>query len=175
MLGACASLPPAEPLSFLDERTGITLTLVDEPLVLARDRRDLAANSRDYLTLVALTRNQSGRITTGLLVYRWSTIDDRVTRATPGDSKLVIVADGRDIRPVPLNELPREFTPSALHSLWRPPISEVSTTAYAMDGPTLRFIAQSARISAFFDRPGEDLPYLLWRDARAALERFTAR
>ena len=152
LLGGCASAPPAETLSFLDERTGITLSVVDEPLVLARDRRDLAANARDYLTLVAVTRNQSGRITPALLLYRWSTIDSRVA--------------------APLADVPKEFSPSAVHDLWRPPVSTVSTTAYKIDAATLLFIAQSGHVSAFIDQPGDGLPYSLWRDGRAALERF---
>lgn len=172
LLAGCASAPPAETLSFLDERTGITLTVVDEPLVLARDRRDLAANARDYLTLVAVTRNESGRVTPALLLYRWSTIDSRVSAPLAAEPKLVIVADGRDIRLAPLGNVPKEFSPSAVHDLWRPPVSAVSTTAYKVDAATLRFIAQSGRVSAFIDQPGDGLPYALWRDGRAALERF---
>lgn len=172
LLGGCASLPSPEPPSYLDERTGITLTVVDTPLVLARERRDLAANARDYLTLVAVSRNQSGRITSALLVHRWSTIDARVAAPLAADARLVIVADGRDIRPQPLAELPKEFQPSATHDLWRPPVSQVATVAYRIDAATLRFIAESGRVSAFIDQPGDALPYALWRDGRAALARF---
>jgi hypothetical protein len=172
LLGGCASLPSPESPSYLDERTGITLTVVDTPLVLARDRRDLAANARDYLTLVAVNRNESGRITSALLLYRWSTIDSRVAAPQLGEPKLVIVADGRDIRLQPLASVPKEFVPTPQHDLWHPPVSDVSTTAFRIDAATLRFIAQSARVSAFIDQRGDDLPYSLWRDGRAALERF---
>lgn len=173
-LAGCASLPEPEPSSYLDERTGITLTVVDTPLVLARDRRDLAANARDYLTLVAVSRNEAGRITPALLLHRWSTIDARVAAPPGAETKLVIVADGRDIRPQPLGTLPKEFLPSSTHDLWRPPVSAVATTAYRIDAATLRFIADSARVSAFIDEPGDELPYVLWRDGRAALARFAA-
>ncbi len=173
-LVGCASLPAPEPPSYLDERTGITLTVVDAPLVLARERRDLAANARDYLTLVGVSRNESGRITSALLLHRWSTIDARVAAAPAAEPKLVIVADGRDIRPQPLAELPKEFRPSATHDLWRPPVSTVATTAYRIDAATLRFIAESRRVSAFIDERGDDLPYVLWRDGRDALARFAA-
>jgi len=172
VLAGCASLPAPEPPSYLDERTGITLTVVDTPLVLSRDRRDLAANARDYLTLVAVSRNESGRVTSALLLYRWSTIDARIAAPPGAEPKLVIVADGRDIRPQPLGSMPKEFLPSTTHDLWRPPVSEVATTAYRIDAATLRFIAESARVSAFLDQPGDGLPYALWRDGRAALARF---
>lgn len=170
----CASLPAPQPLTYLDERTGITLTVVDAPLVLARERRDLAANARDYLTLVAVTRNESGRVTPALLVHRWSTIDTRVTPAgTPAaDPRLVIVADGRDIRLATLQPVPREFEPSGTHDLWHPKVSLVDTTVYRVDAATLRYIAESAQVSAFHDVPDDALPFAMWRDGRAALGRL---
>ncbi len=175
LLPACTSLPPPQPLSHLDERTGITLTLVDAPFILARERRDIAANARDYLTLVAATRNESGRITPALLAYRWSTIDTRSAPTAPGtDLPLVILADGRDIRLAPMPSIPREFQPSDAHDLWRPDVTQVATTVYRIDVATLRFIAQSARVSAFYDVPQDALPYGVWRDGRAALERLAA-
>ena len=174
LLAGCASLPAPQPLTYLDERTGITLTVVDAPLVLARDRRDLAANARDYLTLVSVTRNESGRVTAALLVHRWSTIDTRVSTAgaPAADPRLVVVADGRDIRLAPLEPVPREFEPSDGHDLWRPKVSRVDTTAYRVDATTLRYIAQSARVSAFRDVAEDALPFVLWRDGRAALGRL---
>ncbi len=174
-LVACTSFPAPEPLSILDERTGITLTVVDAPLVLARERRDLAANARDYLTMAAVSRNESGRITQALLVHRWSTIDARVTPPIPTRLPgLVIVADGRDIRPTPMSPVPREFTASAAYKLWLPDVSQVETTAYQIDAPTLRFIAESNRVSAFYDSADDALPYALWRDGRPALQRFVS-
>lgn len=175
VLAACASLPAPAPQDYLDDRTGITLTVVDAPLILARERRDLAANARDYLTLVAVKRNESGRVTPALLVHRWSTIDTRVGHApASAEPNLVIVADGRDIRPAGLRPVPREFVPSEVHDLWRPAVSQVETTAYGIDAATLRYIAQSARIGAFYELAGDALPYSLWRDGRAALLRIAA-
>jgi hypothetical protein len=172
---ACASLPAPAPLTYLDERTGITLTVVDTPIVLARERRDLAANARDYLTLAAVTRNESGRLTTALIVHRWSTIDNRVAGdgVVSGDARLVMMADGRDIRLTKLAPVPREFEPSDTHRLWRPDVSLVDTAVYRVDAATLRYVAESARVSAHRDVAGDDLPFSMWRDGRAALGRLT--
>jgi hypothetical protein len=172
LLAGCSALPPPAPSSYLDERTGITLTVVDEPIVLARDRRDVAANAREYLTLVAATRNQSGRITPVLLVHRWTTIDERVLPiVTPPAASLVIVADGRDLRPPPLADLPKELAARDA-KLWYPEGGRVSSAAYATDGAQLRWLAGSAQLSAFYEAPGEGLPYMVWRDGRGALLRF---
>jgi hypothetical protein len=73
---ACVT-PPLEPRKVLDERSGISLTVVDQPLVLARERRDVAVQARDYLTLVAAQINESGKRELVWVVHQWSTIDSR--------------------------------------------------------------------------------------------------
>jgi hypothetical protein len=171
-LAGCAALPPPEPQTHLDEKTGVTLTVVDKPLVFARERRDIAANVRDYITVVAVERDQAGRFTLALIAYRWSTIDKRVNeQAGASESKLVIIADGRDVHLAPLGAaVPADLAPSArLHA---PPVPEFTTTAYAIDAATLSFIAGSARLSAFYEDSPQPLPFVLWSDQRDALQRF---
>ena len=62
-----------------DEETGSTLLVVSKPLVFARDRSDVAAHARDYATLVAVEDDRSGQYTQYLLLYRWSTVDRRMS------------------------------------------------------------------------------------------------
>ena len=173
-LCACASLPPPAPATFLDEETGVTLTVVAKPLVLARDRRDIAANARDYITLVAVERNQTGRRNLVLLAYRWSTIDRRVNPQADADARaLVLVADGRDIRLQPVAEqLPAELRPRA--QLLQPDVTDVVAVAYRIDESTLRYIAESQRISGFYSDARGALPFALWADGRDALGEFAA-
>ena len=52
LLAGCVTPEPA-PRTTLDTNTGVSLIVTDEPVVLARERRDIAAQARDYLTLVA--------------------------------------------------------------------------------------------------------------------------
>ncbi|HPF25753.1 MAG TPA: hypothetical protein P5528_12640 [Steroidobacteraceae bacterium] len=172
VLGACTALPPPEPRSHLDERTGVTLTVVDQPLVFARERRDIAANVRDYITLVAVERDQAGKFTLALIAYRWSTIDKRVNdESLDANTKLVIVADGRDIRLEPLaDELPADLQGDP--RLLPPAAPEYATTAYQVDAATLTFIATSANLSAFYEDATQPLSFALWNDARDALAHF---
>jgi hypothetical protein len=169
---ACSALPAPELANFLDEDTGISLTVVDQPWILARDRRDVAANARDYLTLVAAERDEMGRRQLVLLVHRWSTIDRRVGgNNDDADQSLVLVADGRDFKLTTLAErLPREF--SRNDRLLRPPVSQVATSAYKIDPQTLRYLASSKQVSAFYVDTRATLSYALWQDGRAALQRF---
>ncbi|MGH8264254.1 MAG: hypothetical protein ACRET4_12300 [Steroidobacteraceae bacterium] len=61
-----------DPIEYLDEKTAATVTAVHAPLVFARERRDVAANLRDYVTLVAASVNRSGNISYVLIAYFWS-------------------------------------------------------------------------------------------------------
>jgi len=170
--GGCTALPAPAPNQFLDERTGVTLSVVDAPLVLARERRDIAANARDYLTLVAAERDMAGRRQLILLVHRWSTIDTRVGASDDDDStRLTLLADGRDIHLAPVaDKLPAEFTQN--ERLLRPPVDKVVTLAYATDIATLRYVVSSRQLSASFEAAKATLPYTLWRDGRESLRQL---
>jgi hypothetical protein len=171
-LAACASLPEPHPVEFFDEQSAVTLTVVDAPWLLARERRDIAANARDYLTLVAAERNQAGQYTLALVVHNWSTIDARVNDdLAPESAPLVLVADGRDFRPARLATLPREFAGRS-GRLWEPDVSRYATLAFAIDAATLRFLASSIDVYAYFDAPGGAAPYREWRDGRAPMLRL---
>ena len=69
--------PGNAPKELLDEDSGTTLIVVRRPIVLARSRTDLAANVRDYVTLVVAQEDRSGKYSTWLIVHRWSTVDPR--------------------------------------------------------------------------------------------------
>src|SRR5580704_1191423 len=78
-LTACTGLKPAPFHEILDEQSGNTLLVVTTPLVFARERTDVAAHARDYATLVAAEIDQSGKYSEYLLLYRWSTVDRRMS------------------------------------------------------------------------------------------------
>lgn len=173
-LAGCVALPAATPVERLDERTGVTLVLPSEPLVFARERRDVAVNARDYLTLAALERNKAGRRDVVLLCYRWSTIDRRVNPMDDWQAQtLVIVIDGRDLRLEPLGDrLPEDLRPRP--ELHRPPVGNVTATAYRASRSTLEIIAAGHDLQAFFADARGSPAFRLWRDGREALRRFLA-
>ena len=171
LLGGCV-VPPLEPVSVLDEHSGASITAVDQPLVLARERRDVAVQARDYVTLVAAEINESGRRRLIWVAHQWSTIDARARdfQPSPG-APLLLVADGRDVRLTPINNA---VAPAYLQNpvLRSPDDSDVITTVYAVDDATLEFVANSAHVSASFPESRLTLPFTLWSDGRPALLRF---
>ncbi len=76
---SCTLPPRAAAQDFFDEQSGSTLSVVAKPLVFARERSDAAAFARDYATLVAVGVNLSGKDSEYLLLYRWSTVDPRIS------------------------------------------------------------------------------------------------
>ena len=66
-----------QPLEYLDEQSGATVTAVEKPLLFARERSERAANLRDYVTLMAVTVNRGGKRDSLLIAYIWSTLDAR--------------------------------------------------------------------------------------------------
>jgi hypothetical protein len=171
VLGGCV-MPAVEPRTVLDENSGASLTVVDQPLVLARERRDVAVQARDYLTLVAAEINESGRRRLVWVLHQWSTIDSRAAEPWPlRGTPLLLVADGRDMRLLPIGE--SDAFPQLANPLLRAPEdANAVTTVYAVDAATLDYVANCRHISAVLPESGLTLPFGPWSDGRPALRRF---
>lgn len=177
LLAACGSTRthatrPSGTKELLDETTGNTVSVVSTPLIFARERTDVAAHARDYATLVATEIDQSGTYQDYLLLYRWSTVDRRMSPPpTVEQGQLRILAQGRafDLKPL-------DFMPTGLdhrRELHLPPHGDVVAHAYSVSVDTLRFIAQSETLSVKMPQESLDAPFTLWQDGRAALLEFT--
>jgi hypothetical protein len=170
-LSSCATAPPQAPREFIDEHTANTPLAVASPLVSARDRLDVAARARGYVTLVGLEIDASGKYRQFLLTYRWSTADPRIsppTTAAAGD--ILIIADGREIKLKPLDQLPISFSLRA--ELLVPNNRVVSAHAFLVDVEVLRFMAASRAITVRLPQESLDMPFGLWEDGRGALTEF---
>jgi hypothetical protein len=171
---ACANPPPRASHEIFDEQSGNTLSVVPKPLVFARERRDVAAHARDYATLVAAEIDQSGKYSEFLLLYRWSTVDRRMSPPPdPQAGELKILADGRVIDLMPLEQVPIGL--SRRRELHLPEHGDVVTHAYAIDVPTLRYIATSRELAVRMPQESLDTPFAVWEDGRSALGQFLER
>jgi hypothetical protein len=170
-LVSCASEPVKPAQEIFDEQTAATLSVVSKPLVFARERTDVEAHARDYATLVAAQIDRSGQYNEFLLLYRWSTVDPRMSPPPqPGEGELRIVADGRAIDLQPLERLPISLKQSrALHV---PAHGDIVPRAYSVDGALLRFIAASRELTVRMPQEQLNLPFALWEDGRGALAEF---
>lgn len=152
------------PRETFDEGSGTRLIVVRHPIVMARSRSDVAAYAHDYVTLVAAQEDRSGKYSTWLLAYRWSTVDTRVDPAHALNSgQLLLIADARPIALSPAQRPPLFLQRGDLLFAPRFP---VNTWAYQIDVSTLRYLAAAHDLSLRF--PGDKLPqpYSIWEDAR---------
>jgi hypothetical protein len=173
-LCACAAQrPAAAPREVLDERSGVTLFIVERPIVMARSRLDVAANARDYLTLVGIQEDRSGRYSTWLIVHRWSTVDPRIAADHGvGAARLRIIADDREVLLSPADPAPPLLARGDL--LFGPRAARVVSFAYPIDVPTLRYLAGAQSLTANYPEDGLPIAYGLWQDGRGALRALAA-
>ena len=172
LIGACASPSRAHTKELLDETSGSTLLIVQRPIVFARARTDVAANARDYATVVALHEDRSGKYSTWLIVHRWSTVDPRFAGPIPGSGQLRIIADDRELSftaaaPEPLFLQRRD-------GLFEPSTGGALTTAYSVDSATLHYIASAQTLSLRYADDPLRIPYGVWEDGRTALQAWLA-
>jgi hypothetical protein len=174
VLTACATQPPTESQEVFDEGNASTLLVVAKPLVFARERSDVAAHARDYATLVAVEIDISGEYSQFLLLYRWSTVDRRMSPPPdPNEGALRIFADGRAIDLKPLDKLPVNF--AQRRELHVPKHDDVIPRGYKIDVGMLHFIATSHDLLVRMPQEQLDTPFRLWQDGRAALVEFVRR
>jgi hypothetical protein len=174
LLASCATQPPEGGEEFFDEQSANTLLVVAAPLVFARERSDVAAHARDYATLVTVEIDAAGDYTQYLLLYRWSTVDRRMSPPPDADAgALRIVADGRSIELQPLARLPVSL--GKRRELHVPKHDDVVCRGYKIDPATLEFIATSRELKLRLPQESLAMPFTLWEDGRSALRQFLLR
>lgn len=175
LLSSAASAREAPPpTEYLDEQTGATVTVVDRPLVFARERNERAANLRDYITLSAASVNRGGKVEYVLVAYLWSTLDPRFDEPVVGAASLVLQADDRRIALAANGKSPSDL--GIAQSVYAPPGEqpghESKPMVFPTDLGTLRFIA-AARSLVIQNLADENaFNYELWDDKRRSLTRF---
>lgn len=173
-LASCSARTPPASHEIFDERTASTLLVSGSPLVFARARSDVAAHARDYATLVPVEIDTSGDYGQYLILYRWSTVDPRMSPPPdPAAGDLRIIADGRVIDLKPQDHLPLNV--DNRRELLVPKHGDVVPRAYKIDVATLRFIATSHEIAVRMPAEPLDMPFKLWEDGRGALMQFLKR
>jgi hypothetical protein len=162
LAAGCAATPPeAGEREYLDAETAATVTVGTRAIVFARERPELAVNARDYLTLVPVDVNRSGRHEQYFFGYAWSTIDKR---GVPGEAdappRFDLIADGRLVALVPAADDRRDL------GLGELPLSPPAHSAHLVVAPTTRetleFVARAEEVLAVADLGGASVRYELW-------------
>jgi hypothetical protein len=169
---SCKARPPRHPDEYLDPVTAATVSRVTGPIIFARPHQDVAANARQYATVIAASVNRSGRYEYILLVYVWSTVDARLgAGAHPGET-LVFLADERAIR------LPRDGRSLKEVGIAKPLLAPLhyrgSPRVYRTDRDTLKFIAAAHHVRLELEGDQDARPFDIWKDGRRELGQLAA-
>lgn len=169
---SCKATAPRHPNELLDPVTAAMVSSVTVPTIFARGHQDVAANARQYATVVGASINRSGHYEYVLLVYIWSTVDARLgAGAHPGDT-LVILADDRAIR------LPRDGRSlrevGIAKPLQAPLHSRGPPRVYRTDRGTLQFISTAHHVRMQLEGDQDARPFDLWKDGRRELGQLAA-
>lgn len=160
-LGGCASRPPEDARQYLDQVSAATVTVAPGALVFARERPELAVHARDYITLVPLDVNRSGKHSLYFYVYVWSTIDKRGLPANDAATgQIELVADGKQIPLTASSATPREL--GLAESPVRPPSESARLLIAPTDRETLEFLSRATAIHAVEQHGGVGEQYELW-------------
>jgi hypothetical protein len=172
-LGATAPAIARAPTArhYLDRQTGATVTAMEQAFVFARERPAVAVNARDYTSLIAIDINRGGQHQLYWYGYSWSTIDgdDQATGSgTP--ATWLLLADGRPIALRPAAQTPAQVgigkTPLAR------PVRKARTVLFEANAEELEFIGRATDLS--LERADDGSGFVLWRDARDALQALLA-
>jgi len=165
---ACSTLA-SSPRDLLDERTGITVSVVGAPINLVREPN--GASAHDFLTLVAIQKDDDGKHTALILLYRWAVYYGGVPFAPgAGSGELLIDVDGHSIDLQPLARLPVGLP--GPKDLFVPDVTESAMRAYVTDLETMRLISTSHELTVRLPKESPIGSFTLWRDGRPALGQF---
>jgi hypothetical protein len=172
--GAVALAASNEPLEYLDEETGATVTVVGRPLVFVHDRSGSLGPAGDYVTLAAAAVNQSGKITYILVGYFWwQGVPPKAELAPAAIEPLALQADDRNIQLVLRAASAREAGIGV--PVHRPRFGSPTPHVYAIDLSTMGLIAESHHLALHIQSEGTSVNYVLLEDRRAALREFVRR
>jgi hypothetical protein len=167
-MAACSSLPPS-PRDVLDDRTGITVSVVGAPIDLEHEPNGAAAH--DFLTLVAIQKDDDGKYTALILLYRWAVYYGGAPFAPgAGSGELLIAVDGHSIDLQPLPRLP-DGLPGP-KDLFVPDTTQSAMRAYVTDLETMRLISTSHELIVRLPKESPIGSFTVWHDGRPALAQF---
>jgi hypothetical protein len=167
-MAACSSVPTG-PRDVLDDRTGVTVSVVGAPIDLEHEPN--GASAHDYLTLVAVQKDDGGKYTALILLYRWAVYYGGAPFAPGADSgELLITVDGHSIDLQPLPRLPVGLP--GPKDLFVPDKTESAMRAYVTDLETLRLISTGHELTVRLPKESPIGSFMLWHDGRPALGQF---
>lgn len=167
-IAGCASSAGVQ--EFLDPETSVTVSYVDTPVILYRDRSGRAAFARSFVNIGPIQVNQSGRDRYYLWLGIWNTIDSGDDDRQASSFELVtLYVDGEPL----LLDL-AGWTPSAIgttRQAYTKPVSTAREAYYEVSLDQIRLLASATEIRVHTS--GErGVSYEMWDSSESATRGF---
>ena len=165
---SCASGPGHEVSGRTGATADSTVTVAHGTLVFARERPELAAHARDYLTLVPIAVGPSGSQSLYFYGYAWSTIDKRGLPSSDDDAgQFELIADDRRIPLAPVRATPLELGLAVAPV--RAPSGSARLLISVTDRETLEYLASANSVRAVLVQENASARYDLWSGKPSSL------
>jgi hypothetical protein len=169
-LVGCAGQSSIKPAEVLDERTGMTVGALQEPIELVESSQNAAvANEKrtSFAYLGPVEWDRMGEITYGLWVHVAPGNDRQVADIRTRGAVTLNLDDG------PLVLSPMEDTPKAGHGPYRPMVSWGQTMYFVLNVEMLKRMAASQKLSLSFRATDDStVSFLPSHDTRTTLTQF---
>jgi hypothetical protein len=160
------ALAGVQPTEFLDERTGATITVVHDPLIVPLRRSVITAmGSDDVISLTAVEVDRSGDLQLFLVGYDWSG-SNRLAKP------LQLQADDKRVELVPMEPFPAELLND--RKLLAPPYSHLQRAGYRVTRELLAVLAACKHLNLMVMEAGSEQPYDVW-EGRPSFKAFVER
>lgn len=162
-----------DPLEYVDDQTGASVTTVSKPLIFAHKRTETVNGPRDLVTLAAAAVDRSGKYTYVLVAYFWAVgIAEEPGSATSVCKPLALQLEDGRIDLTPREAAREEGIGVAVH---KPPFGAKAPCVYTTDLPVLRRIAAATHPVLYSEGQNASLQYDLFEDRLSALKQLVER
>lgn len=168
LAGCTEPLRPDPVDTWLDEKTGATVTNLAAPLIFYREEPGLAVNARDYLYVGPLEVNRAGRYRYLIGMSWFSTIDRGTRTGIDVPAAVYLQPDGR---PMELRRADRQA--ADIRWPYDPPLGGGSAVLFDITRAQLRVLARAEDLTVRTeDQHHRFVTWRPWRDVAAGLQAF---
>jgi hypothetical protein len=161
-----------DPLEYVDDQTGASVTAVGKPLIFAHKRSETVNGPRDLVTLAAAAVDRSGKYTYVLVAYFWAVGAEEPGGGTPACKPLALQLQDARIELTPRQAAREEGIGVAVH---KPPFGAKEPCVYGTDLSVLRRIAAAPHPVLYSEGQNASLQYDLFEDRLSALKQLVER
>jgi hypothetical protein len=173
LLTGCAGHQDRQrPIAYLDEETGVTMSVLDEAIVFYHEEPRVAVHARDYLYMGPVEVNRSGKHAYYLWFGNWSTIDRASGMLSVGSDQepVYMKVDGKPLELMDRMSAAEVGVHSEPYNL---PVGSERSAYFRVSLDQIRGIASARSIAIQVGAAERDYKYRIWKGDVGVLASFS--